>query len=319
MNVDVIVPVYKPDHKFECLLRMLVQQTKQPSNIIVLNTEILPEYSTSAIKQRIEKAVKDMQIPGTGEINIEVHSIKKQNFDHGGTRKYGASLCKSNYFLCMTQDAVPKDNKLIEKLLEPFSDGSVAAAYGRQLADESAGIIETYTRIFNYPEIGSVKSKEDKKRLGIKTYFCSNVCAIYRRDCYEEVGGFVEKTIFNEDMILASKLIEKGYRIAYAADAKVIHSHNYSASEQFHRNFDLGVSHLEFKEIFSSVPSESEGIKLVKRTISYLADQKEYLAIIDFIVQSAAKYFGYFMGKHYIYLPMKLVRACSMNKGYWRL
>ena len=33
---------------------------------------------------------------------------------------------------------------------------------------------------------------------------------------------------------------------AYAADAKVIHSHNYSGWQQFTRNFDLGVSHVQY-------------------------------------------------------------------------
>ena len=55
---------------------------------------------------------------------------------------------------------------------------------------------------------------------GIKTFFCSNVCAAYRREIYEELGGFVRHTIFNEDMIYAAKAVEAGYSVAYAADAQ---------------------------------------------------------------------------------------------------
>ena len=87
-----------------------------------------------------------------------------------------------------------------------------------------------------------LKGKEDEDELGIKTYFCSNVCAAYRRDIYLKLGGFTKKTIFNEDMIFAGHAVEAGYQIAYAADAQVIHSHNYTAMQQLHRNFDLGVS-----------------------------------------------------------------------------
>lgn len=318
MSVDVIVPVYKPNHKFERLLKMLVKQTNKPKNIIILNTEVLPEYSTPLIKERIEKALSGMHVPGTGEINIDVLSIKKEEFDHGGTRHYGASLSNAEYLLYMTQDAIPKNEFLIEKLLTPFSDEMVSAAYARQLADESAKLTEAYTRIFNYPEKGFIKSKEDKNRLGIKTYFCSNVCAMYRRKTYEEMEGFVTRTIFNEDMIFASKVIESGYKIAYVADALCIHSHNYTIKEQFHRNFDLGVSHSEYKEVFSSVPSESEGIKLVKQTLSFLVDRKDYLEMVEYILESIAKYVGYFMGKHYLSLPKNLVMWSSMNKGYWR-
>ena len=58
--------------------------------------------------------------------------------------------------------------------------------------------------------------------------------------------------------------------IAYAADACVIHSHNYSCRQQFHRNFDLGVSQADHPEIFEGVPSEGEGLRLVKKSLAYL-------------------------------------------------
>ncbi len=125
--------------------------------------------------------------------------------------------------------------------------------------------MERYTRQFNYPEQPSVKTKADLLRLGIKTYFCSNVCAAYKRDIFEQLGGFVNHTIFNEDMIYAAGVIQAGYAITYAADAKVFHSHNYSGWQQFTRNFDLGVSHVQYPAVFDGVPPEGEGMKLVKK------------------------------------------------------
>lgn len=318
MSVDVIVPVYKPDSKLECLLKMLVTQTVKPDNIFLLNTEMEPGYLTKDVEVRVKKAIQGMVIEGSGQVNIRILPIKKEEFDHGATRHYGATLSSSDYLLFMTHDAVPKDNNLIEKLLEPFYDPNVSAAYARQIAYPEADLVETYTRIFNYPKNSYTKSKEDLNRLGIKTYFCSNVCAIYKREQYEELEGFVRKTIFNEDMIFAAKLINAGYKVAYASDAVVYHSHNYNAKEQFHRNFDLGVSHREYKQLFEGVSSESEGIKLVKDTISFLWDQKEYVEMIKFLVQCGAKYTGYFMGKNYTILPENMILWCSMNKGYWR-
>ena len=58
---------------------------------------------------------------------------------------------------------------------------------------------------------------------------------LIKKSVYKELGGFVPRAIFNEDMILAGTMIKAGYGIAYAADAKVIHSHNYSGRQQFHR------------------------------------------------------------------------------------
>ena len=49
--------------------------------------------------------------------------------------------------------------------------------------------------------------------MGIKTYFCSNVCAAYKKDIFEKLGGFVDRTIFNEDMIYAGNLIQQDIRL----------------------------------------------------------------------------------------------------------
>ena len=96
-----------------------------------------------------------------------------------------------------------------------------------QLPDKDCDIIERYTRSFNYPE-EQRKTKADLDRLGIKTFFCSNVCTMYRRSIYEKLGGFRKAHHFNEDMIFAGKLIQEGYAIAYVAEARVVHSHNYT-------------------------------------------------------------------------------------------
>ena len=45
-------------------------------------------------------------------------------------------------------------------------------------------------------------------------------------------------------MVYAGNLCQKGYAIMYVPEAGVIHSHNYTCMQQFHRNFDLGVSQL---------------------------------------------------------------------------
>ena len=117
---------------------------------------------------------------------------------------------------------------------------------------------------------------------------------------------------------MAYTMIKAGYKISYKADARVIHSHNYSYLQQFSRNFDLGVSHRQYADIFLGVSSESEGIRLVKDTLGYLMEQKEYLLIPDLIISSGFKYLGYKLGVNYDKLPKNMVLHCSMNKGYWK-
>lgn len=304
LTVDVIIPTYHSDEKLDKLLHMLYRQTVKPEQIIILHTE--------------EFAGQEQPIPELIKNRITIVPIDKKEFDHGGTRRYGASLSNADIIMYMTQDAIPVDKLLIEKLLEPYLDPKVSATYARQMPDDLADLTEKYTRNFNYPKKSRIKSKEDIEELGIKTFFCSDVCATYRKDVYQKMGGFVKKTIFNEDMIMAAGMLRADYRVAYVAEAKVIHSHRYSYLQQFTRNFDLGVSHNQYPEVFGSVKSESEGIKLVKNTLQFLISKKRYLLIADLIINSACKYLGYQLGLHYDILPKNLVKSFSMNKSYWQ-
>lgn len=305
-NIDVIIPVYHPDEKLEALIQKMKEQTVQPMHIFFLQT-LTGTQEDERVRELLET------VP-----NAVVTPLEKKDFDHGGTRNQGAALSQAKFMLFMTQDAVPLDEYLIEHLAEAMKDSTVGSAYARQLPDNKVGVIERYTRQFNYPDAAMKKSKADLERLGIKTYFCSNVCAMYRKSVYEEMGGFVLHTIFNEDMIMAARVIEAGYEIAYVADAQVVHAHKYTYRQQFSRNFDLAVSQRQYREIFDNVKSESEGMKLVKDTMKYLFRKGKWYLVPDLILQSGFKFLGYRFGKKYEKLPLWMVRKMSMNKLYWR-
>ena len=127
----------------------------------------------------------------------------------------------------------------------------------------------------------------------------------------------MERTIFNEDMVYAATVINAGYRIAYEAEAKVVHAHNYSCMQQFHRNFDLGVSQADHPEVFGSVRSESEGMRMVKAATGYLKQNHMAGEIPYFYLQCFWKYAGYLLGKRYRKLPRKMVLACTASPNYW--
>ena len=305
--IDVIIPTYKPDKEFAMLIEKLQKQTIRPNKIILMNTE----------EKYIHKFLKESAVLETYD-NIEIHHVSEAEFDHGKTRDMVVQLSKAPYFLCMTQDAVPYDNKVIEELVKVLQKDNVASVYGKQLARENSHILEGFTRKFNYPDKSRMKSKEDLENLGIKTYFCSNVCAAYKREVYDKLGGFIQKTIFNEDMIYAAAVIKAGYQIGYVAKAQVIHSHHYNGKQQFHRNFDLGVSQADHPEVFKGVPSEKEGGKLVSGTIQFLIKEKRLDQLFPFVYQCGCKYLGYRLGKAYQKLPMFVVKKCSMNRNYWK-
>ena len=305
-KADIIIPVYKPDGKFLTLIEKLGKQSVLPNRIIIMNTE-QKYYDRLIYGTSFQKEHRDMV----------VKHLSRREFDHGRTRNRGVQYSDTDFFIMMTQDAVPADEYLVERLLEQLGNENVAVAYARQLADGDSSEIEKYTRNFNYPEQSKIKTKADLETLGIKTFFCSNVCAAYIRKIFDELGGFVKHTIFNEDMIYAARAVEAGYGIAYTAEARVIHSHDYSNRKQFQRNFDLGVSQAQHPKVFAAYPSESEGIRLVRQLIRHLRESGHRSQIPHVMMQSGARYIGYQLGRHYRALPDKMVVRMSNNKEYW--
>lgn len=162
MTIDLVIPTYKPGEKLFESLRRLSRQTVPFGTIFLINTEekYFPDHLTE-------------QYP-----NVVVKHIKKEEFDHGATRDYGASLSDAEIIAFMTDDAVPGDKYMVENLLKAFEDPRVGAAYGRQMADPEDNYLEYYTRIFNYPPESSIKTKADLPKLGIKTFFCS-MCVVH--------------------------------------------------------------------------------------------------------------------------------------------
>lgn len=309
-TVAALVPVYRPGGMLRELLRRLSRQSHVPEKMIIINT-IDPEKDCTLFLASLSEEFSD----AFG--SMEIYHVEKSEFGHGKTRDMGIRSAGTDLVLCLTQDALPRDRRLVAALERAFDDRAVAAAYGRQLAGKNSDPLEKEARAFNYPDQSCVRSSWDLDTLGIRTFFCSDVCAMWRRETYEDLGGFENDVIFNEDMIFAGRLIQAGYKIAYCADAQVYHHHNYGAIRQLHRNFDLGVSQAQHPEVFDMASSGKEGIRFVKKTFSDLMKNGQAYLLPRFIWQSGCKYLGYQLGKHYRSLPEGMIIRLSDSPAYW--
>ena len=312
--VDVVIPTCWPDKRLAEILEILARQTLPIRCIRVINTD------RNGFAHFLEEEGMTQEQLFARYPNLEVCHILPAEFDHGATRSKGFRMCEgAEYVLTMTQDALPEGNTLVEELEKPLEEmADAAVSYARQLPNANAAAEERISRGFNYPEQPAVKSWEDRGELGIKTFFCSNVCAMYRLDLWKELGGFPERTIFNEDMIYACRAEKAGYRIAYAANARVFHSHSYNARQQFHRNFDLGVSQAQNPDVFEGLSSEGEGMRYVTAVARQLQKEHQTWQIPGFLMRCAARLAGYRLGKGYQKLPKVMAIWCSSNKEFWK-
>lgn len=300
-KVSVIIPTLNAGSEIEDLLQALFKQSIKADEIIVVDSS--SDDDTKKICNKYSE--------------VQFQIIDRHKFDHGETRAIAISKSTGDFVLFLTQDAMPANESYIAKLLMPFQDEKVAMVSGRQCAKSDANEIEKLTRAFNYPVISNVRTEADVPSLGIKTFFTSDVCSAYRRSAYDDIGGFDYPIITNEDMIIAARFIYAGYKVAYAADAKVIHSHDYNLKQQFMRNFDIGVCLKIYEDNFSNLNISGEGIKMVKWVISELLKNGNLSNAIYYIFECACKLSGNKLGKNYQKLPYGVVKALSPNKQYW--
>lgn len=305
-TVDAMIPVWNPDERLRQNVELLLRQTYEIRKItLVFSVDSL--WNVRETEEWFAKYDK-----------VEIVKILREDYNHGGTRHHWAQTSDADYLLFLVQDAVPEDESLVAKLAESLQNQNHAVAYARQIPGFGCDEIESYTRYFNYPPYSLKKTREKFICGGVKDCFTSNVCAMYRRDWYEKVGGFEKQILLSEDSVYSAKALHMGADVIYNADARVIHAHRFGLKVQWKRNFDIGVVHREYNEIFGKLSSEKEGIHLVEGTICYLFRKRKITLIPRLFMLSAVKCLAYQAGKRYHKLPMWLVKKWSWDERYWR-
>ena len=303
MNIVIVIPVFRPDGRLKMCIERLLRQSVMPDRILL---NVLYE---NPVDREIPEVYMDER--------IEVRYTPKEEYDRAGSRDTILRELDSDIVIFMVQTAIPQNRYLIEKLTEPFEEERTAVVYGRHMTDDECSPIECCVRQFNYPPKGMTKSQEDAGKLGIRTFFNSNVCAAYRRRAYLETEGFGKRMIAGEDMLAARRLLEKGWQAVYAPEAEVIYYRNDDLHGLWKRNFDIGVAHAEHPEMIENTKPGKEGVRLVRVTSALLRQNhmEEYLG--EVLTRSIVRYLAYQLGRNYERLPEGVVRKCSANKEYW--
>jgi rhamnosyltransferase len=301
--ISLIIPTLNAEKYIPGLLKGIKEQTIKPNEILIIDSS--SEDNTKKIAE---------------SFGSKVIEIEKMDFNHGGTRNLAVNHADSDLVVFLTQDALPADEYAIENLIKPFYDNKdVGAAYGRQLPRQGANPIEAHARLFNYPPASRLKGITDIPKLGIKTAFISNSFSAYRLNVLQSIGGFPQKTIVNEDTYVAAKMLLRGWKIAYCADAKVFHSHNYSFLGEFRRYFDIGVFHAEEPWIRKNFgQAEGEGMRYVLSELKYLWRNNNVRPVPSALLRAAFKLLGYRIGFMEKRIPVRLKLLISMNKRFWK-
>lgn len=215
----------------------------------------LPALLDAVAGQRIDAdvevvAVDSSSTDGTAELlrtrANRVVSIPLGDFDHGRSRNLGVEQSRGDFVVMTVQDALPASDSWLAALVAPLlQDEAIAGSYARQRpAVDASGITRYYAdrapAASDTPRVvaldrATYATLHPMQRLELCTF--DNVCSCIRRTVWTRHP--FKPTPIGEDLEWARDVLLAGYRLAYAPDAVVIHSHDRSAGYELARTYVL--------------------------------------------------------------------------------
>jgi O-antigen biosynthesis protein len=305
-----------PDANSETIKASVVVLTKNPGEIF---KRVLPAIRAQITPWEFEIMVVDSgSTDGTIEFvqqyaDVRLIQIESSEFGHGKTRNFAVSQSRGEFAAMLTHDAMPADEYWLDNLIKPFmQDSKVAGVFGRHKAyPEHSSYTQRDMQVhfdgfLQWPAIMGMEDPERYKRdQGYQQllHFFSDNNACLRKSVWKKIP--YPDVNFAEDQLWAKAIIESGYKRAYANDAAVFHSHDYSVKDTFRRSFDESRA---LKTLFGYdlCPSAGHGVKQVyaciKSDFSYLSSNggifKNFFLALKTPFLHVAKQLGFFIGRY---------------------
>ena len=212
VQISVVVRTLNEALHLESLLEGIAGQQSQG-----LNTEVVVVDSGST--------------DGTIEIahrhGCRILHITREEFSFGRSLNMGCAASVGDILVIISGHCVPQDQQWLTCLCQPLLDGQAEYTYGRQVGGSNSYFSEK--RIFS-------KYFPVQSHIPQDGYFCNNANAALLRSTWEQYR-FDEELTGLEDMELAQRIVRAGLKIAYVAEATVLHHHKESWS-QIRRRFE---------------------------------------------------------------------------------
>ena len=191
------------------------------------------------------------------------YRIKPEDYVPGRVLNEAITRCRGEIIVSNNADCIPLSRDWLDELVKPFeADPQIAAVYARQEARPNAIplVQKDYERAFGD---GSVAANWK--------HFFSLASSAVRRELILE-HPFNSDIQYSEDIEWSWRIKKLGYRVVYATDARVQHSHNYSLSQIrkrymgegkaeafiYREDYETDPSHLSFmRSVILSAAAES--------------------------------------------------------------
>ncbi|MFT6356363.1 MAG: glycosyltransferase involved in cell wall biosynthesis [Saprospiraceae bacterium] len=190
------------------LLEGIQKQTHQDVEIIVVDSGSRDETLTVA-----------RQFP------TKIVQIKPEDFSFGYAINVGCAAATGDLLLFASAHVYPVHTDWLELMAQPFENKEIALVYGKQKGDHRNKYSEHQVFAKWFPEQSNANQKHP---------FCNNANCAIRRELWAQYP-YDETLTGLEDLAWAKNILVQNYRIAYQAEATIIHVHEETWKNVFNR------------------------------------------------------------------------------------
>ena len=208
MTCSIVIRAYNEEKHIGRLLEGLRQQTLKDVEIIL-----------------VDSGSTDQTVSIAEAFGARIVHIPSAEFTFGRSLNFGLRKATRELIVIASAHVYPVYPDWLETLLRPFEDEKVALTYGKQRGPVTAKYSEQQIYHQWYPDASNPSQT---------TAFCNNANAAIRKSLWEQ-NQYDETLTGLEDLAWAKWTQEHDYKIAYVAEAEIIHIHNETPRGVFNR------------------------------------------------------------------------------------
>jgi rhamnosyltransferase len=256
--VSIVIPTFNAGARLDDVLDGVHGQAGEFAGDVIA----LDSGSTDGTRERLRRrGARVVDVPAT-------------DFNHGSTRNQGLALADGDFAVLLVQDAVPASPEWLQALLAPLVDDErIAGSFARQrpAAGASRLTVEYLSRwVAARPEgriVGPFSQQQyDAMSPAERLAACAfdNVCACVRLRVWRSHP--FRRTSIAEDLEWGREVLLAGYRLAYAPEAVVLHSHERPVAYELQRTY---LVHQRLHALFglAAIPSLPSLLRAIAATV----------------------------------------------------
>jgi rhamnosyltransferase len=273
MKVSIIIRCLNEEKHIGKLLAGILEQTEKDVEIIV-----------------VDSGSTDATLSIADRFPAKIIHIKPEDFSFGYALNVGCEAATGDILLFASAHVYPVYKDWLELMMKPFEDEQIALVYGKQRGNHYNKYSEHQIFAKWFPDESTAHQPHP---------FCNNANCAIRKSLWKE-QPYDETLTGLEDLDWAKKIQEKGWRIAYQADATIIHVHEET-----------------WKSVFNRYRREAIALRLIMKNEKF-----NFLNFISLLVQNMisdyrqAIHDGVFLKNLYGIYMFRLMQFWGTYRGY---